>query len=375
MLVVALTSTQIEYSRELREYSLTFLAATLMLALFVRTVRLPTWKNVALMTSAMVFGISLQYGLTLLLISLNLVFVFELWRARDNRKRLALAWAVSQAVALCAAGAVYLASLRHQWEPGFAGSGGAHLAGTYGEGTVRSVLHLAAFNTMDLLRFAFPGSFTLPLLVFVIVVGLVWALRNAPASQGCTGILMMAVPLLVTLAAASATLYPFGGIRQDMFLLPMLFAYVGFGYGHLLEFTRRSWIIPVFTILVLIGTIDPVVAALKSSGDEDLRPIASMLSASFRAGDGIYVYYGAAPGFRYYYRENSDAQVYGTSNRGYPRKYFTELSNLLASKSRLWMVFSHCYADECEVIPDHLAASHTVELMATGRDTALYLVR
>jgi uncharacterized membrane protein len=67
-LAVALASTQIEYSQQVREYSLTFLAATIMLALSAQAMRHCTAKNFALLTLAMQ-GISLQYGLVLLIVS------------------------------------------------------------------------------------------------------------------------------------------------------------------------------------------------------------------------------------------------------------------------------------------------------------------
>lgn len=72
--VVAIATTQVQYSQQLREYSLTFLIATIILALFFRQLHSPSWSNLALMTLAMVMGVFLQYGLALLIIALNLIF-------------------------------------------------------------------------------------------------------------------------------------------------------------------------------------------------------------------------------------------------------------------------------------------------------------
>jgi uncharacterized membrane protein len=105
-LVAAITLTQVWYSQQLREYTLTFLAATIILALFYRQLRRPTWSNWLLMTLAMVVGIFLQYGLAMLVIALNLVCAIELWYAKGARKSLIIRWSAAQiivlgAVALC----------------------------------------------------------------------------------------------------------------------------------------------------------------------------------------------------------------------------------------------------------------------------------
>jgi hypothetical protein len=197
---------------------------------------------------------------------------------------------------------------------------------------------------------------------------------NRPFQTG-TALSMLVLPILATIAAASVRLYPYAGIRQDMFLLPMIYTFVAIGFGYLLAATRRRWLAAPIALLIVIAALGPTAEYLRSPGTENLRPVASALDASFEPGDTIYVYYGARPAFAYYYRNHTDAQAYGTENRGNPRKYLLEIRSLLTSGNRLWLVFSHCHSDECTFIPEHLSKSYAVDLIASGEGSWLYLVQ
>jgi len=372
-LAVALASTQIEYSQQVREYSLTLLAAAIMLALSAQAMRHPTPRNFALLTLATVLGISLQYGLVLLVVSLNVVFILELGLARSHRRKLLLYWVGFQILVLFAAALVYFLSLKAQWSPGFGGS--SYLAGKYGRGTFSSILHLAVFNTLDLLRFAFPGSFSFGLLAIGLLAGLVGAVKKRAASNGYMALSMLLLPILTAIAAASVRLYPYAGIRQDIFLLPMIYTFVGIGFGYLLAATKRRWLAAPIALLIVLGALAPTAEYLRSPGIENLRPVVSALDASFESGDTIYVYYGAQPAFAYYFRNHTDVQVVGTENRGQSRKYLVEIRSLLTSGNRLWLVFSHCHSDECTFIPERLSESYAVDLIASGAGSWLYLVQ
>jgi uncharacterized membrane protein len=371
-LVVGLASTQIEYSQQVREYSLAFLLASVQLAFFVRAMHRPTWKNFALMTGAMILGIFLQYGLALLALALNIAFLVEMYRPLTHRGRLVVKWTAAQLLVVLAALIVYSVSLRQQWVLGFAGSGG-YLEGSYGEGTARSFLRVAVLNTIDLLRFAFPGPYLFYFLTGALAVGLVAGVRKAREPAGNRALSMMIVPLLVTSAAASLRLYPYAGIRQDMFLLPMIYVFVGQGLSLLLQVIRKRWLLPAVWLLVVAAAVPPIEGYVRSPGIEDIRPVLSALADSFREGDKIYVYYGARPAFTYYYRKHQEAWVFGTTDRGHPGKDVLEVKGLLTSTQRVWLVFSHCSTNECSRIPDHLAKTNAMDLVATGQRSWLYL--
>ena len=77
----------------------------------------------------------------------------------------------------------------------------------------------------------------------------------------------------------------------------------------------------------------------------------------------------------YYYRDNAESQIYGTSNRGNSAAYFQEIDNLVLSNDRVWMVFSHCYADECEIIPKYVSEKRRVLSIVSDNDGWLYLIQ
>jgi hypothetical protein len=124
--VAALAPSQVFYSQFLREYSLAVLCAALLLLAFTRFQRRPSWRNWVALTALGVLGIDLQYGLALLLLALNAVFVLELPAATDRWRRI-LWWTLAQTGALGAAWMVYQQTLRHQLRPG--GFGACRLAG------------------------------------------------------------------------------------------------------------------------------------------------------------------------------------------------------------------------------------------------------
>jgi hypothetical protein len=105
--------------------------------------------------------------------------------------------------------------------------------------------------------------------------------------------------------------------------------------------------------------------------------VAAALSERYEAGDKIYVYYSAKPAFTYYYRDHPESQIYGVSSRGKPRAYFNEMNALLKTNrgDRIWMVFSHCYLDECKIIPEYVSKRRSVEEIYSDGRNSLYLIQ
>ena len=367
-LLVAIALTQIEYSQQLREYSLTFLIATIILTFFYKQVRHPTWYDLALMTVAMVIGIFLQYGLALLIIALDMVCVIVFLCDKENRRLLLLRWGISQFIVLCAVIAVYFLSLRQQMTVGFgATSKIVYLSDAYWNGSIRSLLNFAISNMRNILDFTFSGE----LFIFVVVIGLIFILRDR---NNYIALLMFAFPTILTFVLACARLYPYQGARQDIFLTPMIYLLCGFGFYYLLKIVQLRWIIFLILLFIIMFGSKPTIDYLNNTGAENIRPVVATLSNDYEVGDKIYVYYSAKPAFTYYYKDNIDYQIYGTNNRGNPNAYYQEIDNLLSSNNRIWMVFSHCFANECELIPKYISENHKIDLITRSTGTWLYLV-
>lgn len=97
-LLVAITREQIHYSQQVREYSLAFLLATTLLLAFCLFIRKASWRTTLLLTAVGTLALFTQYGLAVLIISLNLIFLIFAWRSAPQQHHRALfIWGVIQA--------------------------------------------------------------------------------------------------------------------------------------------------------------------------------------------------------------------------------------------------------------------------------------
>jgi len=117
--IVTIASTQIRYSQELREYSMTFLLAVLMLAAFYAFLRERKWSSLIFLVLTWVTGIFLQYGLAILILALNMVFVINWFFSKDQKVISLAKWALVQFIILGATAVVYQLSLKNQMSFGF----------------------------------------------------------------------------------------------------------------------------------------------------------------------------------------------------------------------------------------------------------------
>jgi hypothetical protein len=166
----------------------------------------------------------------------------------------------------------------------------------------------------------------------------------------------------------------------------MIYVLAGFGFAYLSRLDKTENISTyaikpkigrnILLILALILGLNGIRSTyqyLMDPGPENIRPLVRTLSASFQPEDRIYIYYGASYPFRYYYRSNEDWWIFGLKSRQQPDKYFQQLDEVLSQPGRVWMIFSHCHADECELIPAYSSKLRNVELMSKDDKVWLYL--
>jgi hypothetical protein len=260
--------------------------------------------------------------------------------------------------------AVYFLSLKEQMTVGF---GSGYLVDAYWNGSIKSILTLALSNTREIFNFAFPGIGFL----FFAVLGFIAALKTKHTH---IALMMFVFPMALTFVAALGKLYPYQGSRQDMFLIPMVYVLLGFGINYMLDITQQRWVVFLLFFFTVAMGFKPAIDYLNHPGIENMRPVAAALTELFEKGDKVYVYYAAKPSFTYYYRDNLDSQIYGIKSRRKNDGYFHEIDDLLLANNRVWMVFSHCYADECEIIPKYVSEKRKIELVVSDLDAYLYIV-
>lgn len=366
--MVALAPTQVRYSQELREYSLVFLLATLILLFYTLYLRNKKTKHLVLLVCAMVIGVFTQYGLGVLVVALNICFLIYLLMKKDQVLKNILKWVIAQLFVLAAVLVVYFTSLSHHLTSGWGADTGAnYLTAAYWSGDWSTLFRFLLSNVIGLFEFAFPR----PVFSLLLIVGLVVVLLSR---KHLNALLIFIVPVLLTVALAMVNLYPFGGIRQDMFLTPMIYILVGFGVNRLLELDKSGLVVSLLLFFPVVNGGYHSWHIVNQTGSENMRPIIATLKESFKPGERIYVYYAAKPAFSYYYRDYPDAISIGTRNRDDIAGYYSEINAVLSSGSPTWLVFSHCFSNECEIIPEYVSLTHRVEEKASGHDAFLYYV-
>jgi len=185
-------------------------------------------------------------------------------------------------------------------------------------------------------RYWNPSAPRSPLFVFVALAGFLLWKRNDRAAPLLLG------PVLVTLAAASAHLYPFAG-RAILFLAPAAILAIAEAAGWIVDGLERLAVprpmAAAIPYLALCGVVahDPPIYRL-----EETRPVLEELARRRRAGDAIYVYYAGGRSFHFYGPRvglSDEGVVKGECHRSDPRAYLRELEPLRGQ--RVWIYRTH----------------------------------
>jgi uncharacterized membrane protein len=366
--LVAVTITMVNFSQQLREYSLTVLWTILLLWAFTQFLRFPTWRNWAYVTVMIVISLFTQYGMALLIVALNLVWAIEWVLSPQRQWRDALKWGLAQGVGLLAAGAVYGLGLQGQVSNVLASG---YLQAGYWDGTSGGLFNLTVWGTWKLLTltYAMPGR-SMVLFLGLLTIGL-WGVWQSNHRRHL--LLLIITPIMVVFILALVGLYPYDGNRQIIFLTPMLYILAGYGFAWLTTRFPQWWIAgSLATGFIALGFV-LTWGLVRSEGTEHLRPLVDTLKREVQPSDRIYVYSGAVPAFTYYYREPQPAWIESTGNLATLSSYNSQLDMLTAQPGRLWLVFSHCVAEECTYIADYAGQKRRVELKGETTGATLYL--
>jgi hypothetical protein len=363
LFLVALAPSQVFYAQFLREYSLAFLIAALLILAFTRFQRAPTWWNWSALGLLVLLGVFAQYGLALLLLALNVVFVVELRRVERRRERVTR-WALIQVVALMAAWLVYDKTLRHQLHPG--GFGVAYLAQGYWDGSLRSLLRLVVGNTFELFGFAHPA---VPILQGLVLLGVIELWRT---TDGRRAVLLLVTPILITIAAACLHLYPYLGARQSIAFTVMMYVCAASGFVLLRRLDWRAVGTALAVVWLGVEGLYGCYRTLNSTEPQHVRPVAARLTQLLRPDDRVYVYHRALTPLQYYAQEGPN-WIHGVENPDEPVAYQDQIAEVLAVPGRVWLVFSFCQRNECDLILRRAAPLRHLERIAADTGTELYL--
>jgi hypothetical protein len=376
--LIAASPTQVIYSQQLREYSLSVVASALLLLAYARFIRSPDRLNAAWVAVAAAIGLLTQYGLGLMLAALNLVCIGA-FLARRERLPAFRRWFLTQLPAAALALLLYFTVVRYQ-AAGVTEAGLGYLRPYLWDGTMSGVRTLLLSPNHDLVALATPG-----IIAFIFwCIGLLafaFGARSALATALCLA------PMALTLSAAMAGLYPYGAIRQDLFLTPMMFVCVVLGADRFLAILPVRFPILGYGLATLLA---PALAlpALGVSlrfvnqypGYEPMRMIAETLGYQLRPGEEVYVYYNAIPAFRYYWRNREEPWLAGAFHRSFMdetkspaqmARVQDELREISARGQPYWVVVSHLATNDEDWLLEILRRQGKVEYVEQGPGSLL----
>jgi len=369
--LMTFSASQIEFAQEVREYSISVLFASIMLYTLVLHLR-HEQKKIAFYTT-MLLAPLVQYGLVLfaaaILLTLALVQLHRRnWKAAISR--------VFIPGILLGAGGVFSLwlTLRFQWS---ASTSAFYLEAGYYTGKfgdVQGILHFLAQNTRDFLQYIVPGSWVVGLAIPAL--GL-FAYRCIKGTA-CHNLIPQLALIAVTMVGITsvAHIYPYGSIRQDLFLAPVVSLAFSTAYVSVSDGLPRGeqiiWAGMVFLLILASGILD-IRDSMPYREKENIKRVMSELSYQSSPADQVYIFHGARKALKFY---NIDGQnfVYGDKHHDQPDEYIKEYDVLVKPQTkRVWLVFSHANFGIKQHIIDKLATRWEIENKVNATGASLYL--
>jgi hypothetical protein len=371
--ILTVSYSQVRYAQEVREYSLSVLFASILVFCLLRWETAgtpaghPLWLYAALFLAPFV-----QYGLVLF--SFGILTTVGLLPLLSRSTRFRLWHGVIAAVALGTGGLCsYFLTLRYQLGIRQFQS---YLADNYFNPKTTTLLRFLMRNSYGLMRFLFPGRVVA--LCFV-VAGFIFCVRQARRRKIDPIAILTFVSLSITMVAALMGVYPYGGIRQCLFLAPVLALFAGVAFANLLERlgpSHRQIAAVTATALILLSGAWGMHRSSPYQEVEDVRKVLKVLSQSSTLSDRVYVHPGAAPGVTFYLQGRDKRFLYGEDHGDFPQEYVRELlASVDQHTDRIWLIFAHSHGSQEKGIIDSLRSSWGVERVVAANGATLYLAR
>ena len=369
-LMLSVSAAQIRYAQEVREYSLSVLYGGVLLYVFLSYVSKKDnerHNSPILLYVSLFFAPLIQYGLVLFSFGVLAALLASAFAEGKLKRQIAHIFMASGFLALGGVLSLFL-TLRYQF-----GDDAWYLKDYFLE-PGSNVLRFVLSNTHHLVTFLLPGLAAALISVLAILVYLVSSLRRRT------------VPPLVMLACASCGIvlacsilrvYPYGGIRQCLFLAPVLCLLASVSLVHVARMFAGRGNAIVFAAIAGIIVVSGVfqIRDLKPYAEiENIQRVLLTLHDDIQPGDAVYIYPGAVFAVDFYVRDRDPRFIYGSYHQQAPGKYVPEMmGGLNPNANRLWLVFSHVYRNEDQVILHGLSKDWQVEPVVSVTGSSLYL--
>jgi uncharacterized membrane protein len=371
--ILATSASQVRYAQEVREYSLAVLYAAVLIYSLLRWEatgsrdRHPSWLYTALFFAPLV-----QYGLVLLSAAILGTMLVRVLFTKETPFRVAHI-ASSSFFLACGGLLSYFLTLRYQFQPG---KGQWYLAANYFDPKTMKPLHFLFATSGQMFSFFMPGQ-----IISVCFIGAAvffcWVQCRTRRVETVT--LIVALSFAVTIFAALLKAYPYGGIRQDLFLSPGLILFAGMAFASVLRGIKKHYQpVAVVTLLlvILFSGYRGLMRQYPYKEYEDTLSILHRLSGSMAPTDEVWVNHDAVEAIDFYTQEKDRRFVYGNYHKN-PQEYLPELlASIKPNNDRLWLVFSHLEQpsdlSEEKLIVGSLPADWDVRSVLTPTNAGLY---
>jgi len=369
-LMLSVSAAQIRYAQEVREYSLGVLyAGVLLYAYLSYLAKRDDDKSPWPLYAVLFFAPLIQYGLVLFSGGVLSALMILALAAEKRGRRIAQVFAASGFLALGGLLSFFL-TLRYQW-----GDDAWYLK-DYILSPGSSLVHFVATNSHHLITFLLPGLLAAAISVLAIAIYVVTSIRNRIVPPVA---LLAFTSSGIVLLAAILRIYPYGGIRQCLFLAPVVCLLASESLVQVANrFAGRANAL-VFTAVVGMVVFSGIsqIRLLKPYAEvEDIQQVLRTLQDQLKPGDSVYVYPGAVFAVDFYVKERDPRFLYGDYHQKEPQNFLPELRNGVRQESdRLWIVFSHVYHDEDQRIVHDLSADWDIEPVISVTGSSLFLAR
>jgi asparagine N-glycosylation enzyme membrane subunit Stt3 len=241
---------------------------------------------------------------------------------------------------------------------------------------VIELLRFLAVDTFALFNFLLPGLVVLGLVIMGVILyvhSMVLVRKWEPA------FVLTFMSLAITILTSCLQLYPYGGIRQCLYLAPVLSLTSAIGLSYVIEsfkMSDRKAAAVVIVLVILLSGFEQIRREKPYKDMENSKAVLVQLSQSMEPDDQVYVYYGARPAIEFYRRGQDERFIYGGWHRRHSDEYVPELLGMVRPDThRLWLVFSHVVPGEEKLIIQDLQTGWEVEGIVSPRGASLYLAR
>jgi len=374
--ILAVSASQIRYAQEVREYSLAVLFAAILIY------SLLSWETAgsrsghpALLYAALFIAPLIQYGLVFFAFAILSTIALRLLLTRSTC--FSLSRAVIASGFLAAGGLLsFFLTLRYQFH---AGKTQWYLAENYFDPKTMSFVHFLSTNSTGLLNFLIPGHV---IDLCFVVCAVIFCILQVLGRKYDTITLLIFASISISICASVARVYPYGGVRQCLFLAPVVALFAGVAFADLLERIKGP-LRPAATagvmVLIVLSLFRGMLQQWPYTEVEDTRSVLKELAKSMAPSDQVWVNHDAVAAFEFYLLKKDPRFTYGKFHAD-ANEYNPELIRSIDPHTdRLWLVFSHLEQasdrGEQQLIVNSLRADWDVQRVIAPTNAELYLAQ